>query len=515
MMRDMLLGAGIDSWILPALLFWPLVAAALVRLLGRDPGVDGLDARVLTLGALAVEAVLAAALWGIFDPDGRGWQARVDFPWLRDLGATISLGVDGISLPLVAMTAAVMPLAVLGSWNNVRVRTPAFGALLLMLTAGMIGTFVAIDLLLFYVAWELMLIPTYLLVGVWSTAGETRASVRYVLFTLVGSLLMLVAIIALWSVQGGTSLHVDDLSRHVLTPTQQLLMFGAFFAAFGVKSALVPFHTWLPGAQSAAPTIAAVTLGIKVGAYALLRFAIPMFPAAAADPVVRHVILVLAVVSIVYGAIVALGQTDFKRIISYSSISHVGFILLGCFVLTPQSVQGAVLSMVSSGVATTALFLLAGMLEDRVGSRELQAFGGLAAGMPWFGTALIVAMLSTVALPGTVGFVGEFLVLVGTFGEEPVLAIIATAGVIFAAAYGLRAVQRILFEPIQEDARAIPDLSRGERLVMVAFVAAILGLGLSPAPLIRRIEPAGQSVIETVRFGPNARPMLPPVTQER
>ncbi|MEN9507730.1 MAG: NADH-quinone oxidoreductase chain, partial [Gemmatimonadota bacterium] len=232
-MANPLMSSAIETWILPALVFWPLLGALGVRLLGRDPEQGGIDARVLTVAVLAVEAVLAIILWFGVDATGSGWQARVDLPWLPDLGARISLGVDGLSLPLVVMTAVIIPLALLGSWNNVRVRTPTFGALVLMLTSGLIGVFLALDLLLFYLAWELMLIPTYLLVGVWSTAGESRASVRYVLFTLVGSLLMLVAIIALWSLQGGTSLHLDDLARLSLSPTAQLWMFGAFFAAFG------------------------------------------------------------------------------------------------------------------------------------------------------------------------------------------------------------------------------------------------------------------------------------------
>lgn len=213
-----------------------------------------------------------------------------------------------------------------------------------------------------------------------------------------------------------------------------------------MKSALVPFHTWLPDAQSAAPTVAAVTLGLKVGAYAILRFAIPLFPAAAMDYTVRSTILVLSVIAVVYGALVAMAQRDFKRVISYSSVSHLGLIMLGSFVLTPQSVQGAVMSIVSSGIATTALFLLAGMLEDRRATTAFSAFGGLAKVLPWFSVALIVSMLSTVALPGTIGFVGEFLVLIGTYAEFPVLAVIATSGVIFAAVYGLRAVQQLLFE---------------------------------------------------------------------
>ncbi|MBL0939692.1 MAG: NADH-quinone oxidoreductase subunit M [Gemmatimonadaceae bacterium] len=524
-MQDLLLSMGADSWLLPALLVWPVVAAVVVRLLGRDVSRDALgaeapsggpDARALTAGALLVEALLSIAVWAIFDPSRTGWQARFDLPWLPEFGATISMGVDGLSLPLVVMTGVVLPLAFLGSWNNVRVRTPAFGALALLLTSGLMGVFVSLDLLLFYLAWELMLIPTYLLVGIWSAAGQTRASLRYVLFTLVGSLLMLVAIIALWTLGDGASLHIDSLAQLSISPTAQLLMFGAFFAAFGVKSALFPFHSWLPDAQQAAPTFAAVTLGFKVGAYALLRFAIPLFPAAATNDTVRMTILVLSVVSIVYGALVAMSQKDLKRLISYSSVSHLGFIMLGCFALTQQSVEGAVMSIVNSGLATTALFLVAGMLEDRHGSTALIAFGGIARRVPWLATALVLAMLSTVALPGTSGFVGEFLVLIGTYAEQPVLAVVATSGVIFAAAYGLKALQQVLFSEFDATQHAtLTDLNGREKLVMAAFAVGIIWLGLAPAPVLQRVQQPTQTLIETVRFGPNAPAATPPVSMGR
>lgn len=524
-MRELFLSMGVDRWVLPVLLAWPIVAAVLVRVLGRDMAREesgaeapsgGPDARVLTLGALIVEALLALALWGVYDPADRGWQARVDLPWLSDLGATFSVGVDGLSLPMVLMTAVVAPLALLGSWDNVRLRTPAFGALALVLTSGLIGVFVALDLLLFYLAWELMLIPTYLLVGVWGAAGTSRASLRYVLFTLVGSLLMLVAIIALWNLGGGTSLHLDTLREVALSPQTQLFMFLAFFTAFAVKSALVPFHTWLPDAQSAAPTFAAVTLGLKVGAYAILRFAIPLFPAAASHEVVRGTILVLSVIAVLYGALMAMVQSDLKRLISYSSISHLGFIMMGSFVLTQQSVQGAVLSIVNSGISTSALFLLAGMLEDRTGTTDMKAFGGLARVVPWFSVMLTLVMLSTVALPGTNGFVGEFLVLLGTYSERPILAIVATSGVIFAAAYGMRALQTVLFETLDVGANgAMSDLSSRERLVMAVFAAAILYLGFVPQQVLLRSERASRDLVESVRFGPNAPTQLPPVSLNR
>ncbi len=524
-MHQLLLSLGADRWVLPVMLLWPIVSSIVVRMAGRDtsreeigmeaPG-GGPDARLLTALALIVEAALALVLWGVFDTDGLGWQAQVNIQWLVDPGATISLGVDGLSLPLVLLTSFVVLLAFLGSWNNVRVRTPAFGALLLLLTSGLVGVFITLDLLAFYLAWELMLIPTYLLVGVWGAEGTSRAALRYVLFTFVGSLLMLVAIIALWSAGGAGSLHLDSLLQVQLSPTAQFWMFLAFFIAFAVKSALVPFHTWLPDAQSAAPTVPAITIGLKVGAYGILRFAIPLFPAAAMEPTLRTIIVVLSAFAVIYGALVAMAQTDFKRVISYSSISHLGLIMLASFALTPQSIQGALIGIISSAIATTALFLLAGMIEDRRGTTAFSAFGGIARIVPWFSTALVIVMFSTIALPGTVGFVGELLMLIGAFNEYPVPAIVVTAGVILSAVYGLRAVQKLIFERVDTDVNGLlPDLGGRERLVMITLVVAIMYLGLAPNIILRRSDRATQTLIESVRFGPNAPTTFPPVSLSR
>jgi NADH-quinone oxidoreductase subunit M len=327
---------------------------------------------------------------------------------------------------------------------------------------------------------------------------------------------MLVAIIALWNAGGGASLHLDALREVMLSPRAQLFMFLAFFTAFAVKSALVPFHTWLPDAQAAAPTFAAVTLGLKVGAYGILRFAMPLFPAAATNDTVRTTILVLSVVAIVYGALLAMAQRDLKRLISYSSISHLGFIMLGTFALTQQSVQGAVMSIVNSGISTSALFLLAGMLEDRTGTTDLESFGGIARVVPWFAVMFTVVMLSTVALPGTNGFVGEFLVLLGTYAELPAMAVIATSGVIFAAAYGMRALQLVLFGSFDRGRLGtITDLSTREKLVLSAFAVAIVYLGFAPQPMLQRSERASRDLIEAVRFGPNAPVPTPPVSLNR
>lgn len=525
MMREQLVSLGVDHWLLPAMLIWPIAAAVLVRLGGTDISRDdagagvpsgGPDARILTAIALGVEALLSVLLWAVFDPEQRGWQAVIDLQWLPDPGATLSLGVDGISLPLVVLTAFMVFLAFLGSWNNVRVRTPAFGGLVLLLTSGLVGVFVTLDLLAFYLSWELMLIPTYLLVGVWGAAGTTRAALRYVLFTFVGSLLMLLAIIALWSAGGAESLHIDSLLQIPLSSTAQFWMFLAFFTAFCVKSALVPFHTWLPDAQEAAPIIAAITIGLKVGGYGLLRFAIPLFPAAATNETLRTVILTLATIAVVYGSLVAFAQDDFKRVISYSSVSHFGLIVLAAFALTPQSVQGALIGIISSAIATTALFLLAGMLEDRRGTTRFADFGGIARVVPWFGAVLVISIFSTIALPGTVGFVSEFLMLLGTFATHPVPAVAATAGVILSAMYGLRAVQLLVFGSMENKSNnSLADFSGRERVVMATLVAAILYLGLAPGAVLNRANHASQSLVEVVRFGPNAPVTLPPVSVKR
>lgn len=523
-MRNAMLAMGVQHWVLPALLVWPVFAAGVVRLLGRDVSREdsgaeapsgGPDARWLTLGALIVEAICGLLLFAVFEPAKKGWQARFDLPWLADLGAAVSLGVDGLSMPLVVITVVLLPVTLLGAWNNVRARTPAFGALILLLTSGLVGVFIALDLLVFYLAWELMLIPTYLLVGVWSTAGRSRAALRYVLFTLVGSLLMLVAIITLWNLSGANSFGWDHLALQTLTPRTQLFLALAFLSAFAVKSALVPFHTWLPDAQEAAPTFAAVTIGFKVGAYGILRFVLPFFPAGLAWDPLRNTLLVLAIIGILYGALVALAQRDLKRVISYSSISHLGFIMLGVMAFSPQGAQGAAMSIVNSSLTTCALFLLAGMLEDRTGSTELSQFGGIAQRAPFFAMALTVAMLATIGLPGTSGFVAEWLVLFGTFLSKPTHTLIATAGVVFAAAYGLRAVQMLLYGATGARTDAMSDCTGRERLALAVVLSLIVVLGIAPAPVLRPLALGTNSVIESLQFGPNAPYASPSMSVNR
>jgi NADH-quinone oxidoreductase subunit M len=538
-MQEILAALSPDSWLLPAILTWPLVGAVLVALAGRAPAAvpapddvgpatgtaaqavearaGFLDARNLASAVLIGEALLTVVLWLWFEPGASAWQARVDVPWIPDWGARFTLGVDGLSLVMIVMTGLLMPLAVLGSWRNVGEKPVAYYALLLALTTGTMGVFLALDLLLFYVCWELVLIPMYFMIGVSGGEGRARASLQYFLVATLGSLLMLVAIVALWSSAGGTTFNVDQLaaaSRDALTESRQIWLFLGFFVALAVKSAFFPVHSWLPGAQRAAPTSAAVALGIKVGTYGMLRFALPLFPAAVLNPTLRTTLVGLAVAGILYGALVATVQPDLRRIASYASVSHLGFVVLGIFALTVESLQGAMLVMVSHGVSLGALFLLAGMLEDRTGSSSVDAFGGLARALPLFSVLLVLASLSTIGLPGTNGFVGEFLVLLGAFRRFPGLTIIATVGVIFAAVYLLRALQRMLFETpradgvlpagVRPDGTRVRDLDARELAVLGAFAVAILWLGLAPAGVLRRMEGPVQRLVAQVQRGGSA-----------
>jgi NADH-quinone oxidoreductase subunit M len=328
-----------------------------------------------------------------------------------------------------------------------------------------------------------------------------------------GSLLMLLAIVVVWVAGGSNTFNYDALlTRMNMTVVGQLWLFGAFFFAFAVKSPLFPFHTWLPDAQHEAPTTAAVALSLKVGTYGILRFAMPFFPAAALDPTMRTVIIALSLIGIIYGALVAMVQPDFKKLVSYASISHLGFVTLGLFALTVQSVQGALMVMVNSGISTAALFILVGMLHDRRKTGMIHNFGGIARVVPLFAAALTLVSLSSIGLPGTVGFVGEFLVLIGTYATFPWAAIVATTGVVFAAIYLLWAIQRIIFNPLSNpENENLPDLNRRELGVMIAFAVIIVWLGITPGPVLSRMEGASARVVEQVRRGA-ANPLADPAS---
>jgi NADH-quinone oxidoreductase subunit M len=491
-----------DRWILTALLAWPLLAAAIV--LVSPPRL----AKHLTLAATVLELAIALPLWWRLDPQA-GLQFAVNVPWIGAWGIHYAVAVDGISLVLVLLTLGLMPLAVLGSYAYITRRERSYYALLLVLVTGMLGVFVATDLFLFYVMWEVMLIPMYFIIGVWGGENRLYAAIKFFIYTFFGSLLMLVAIVGLYfqvgAATGTYSFGYAHLlaNAHAVSPTLAWWFFGAFFLAFAVKVPLFPFHTWLPDAHVEAPTAGSVLLAavlLKMGTYGFLRFAIPFFPGVALDPVVQTIIVVLAVVGIIYGGLVAMMQPDLKKLVAYSSVSHLGFVMLGLWALTLNSVQGAVLIMINHGISTGALFLIVGMLYERRHSRAIASFGGIARVVPLLAAALTLVSLSSIALPGTNGFVGEFLVLLGSYATYPVATVIATTGVIVAAAYLLWALQRVIFNPLSDpENEKLRDLSGREMLVLAPLVAAIIWIGVYPGPILRRTEPAAASIIQAIK----------------
>lgn len=530
-MRAALMAVGYDRWALVALLAIPLVGLLLVALavalVPGDAAAQGRRARAIALATFVLEFVVSIGLWWSFDPVAAGWQAVVHVPWIPTWGISFSLGIDGISLVMILLTTLTMPLAVLSSWTSVRERAPAFYALLLVMTTGMLGVFMALDLFLFYVMWEVMLVPMYFVIGMWGGARRIYASIKFFIYTFVGSLLMLVAILYLGFHVGRPASppgfgYDDVLIGLAVSSTAARWLFLAFFLAFAVKVPMFPFHTWLPDAHVEAPTAGSVILAgimLKMGTYGFLRFALPLFPQVALDPTVRAVILTLAVIGILYGALVALVQPDFKKLVAYSSVSHLGFVMLGIFALTVQSVQGAILVMINHGISTGALFLLVGMIYERRHSRLISAYGGIARVMPLFAALLTIVSLSSIGLPGTNGFIGEFLVLLGAFQTEPWFAFVATVGVILAAAYLLWAIQRVLFERLdQPENAALRDLNWRELGLLAPLIACIIWLGVYPAPVLARTESASQRFVHEVMHGyesahpaPSRRPIIEPL----
>jgi NADH-quinone oxidoreductase subunit M len=507
-------------WVLPALLAIPLVGAGLIwltptaRRRGVAPGADQIanglirGPRMIAFLTLLVELVVSLGLWWAFDPGTAAWQARVDWPWIPSWGVGFTLGIDGIAMMMILLTTSIMALAVLGSWTGIRTRAHGYYSLMLILTTGMLGVFMALDLFLFYVMWEVMLVPMYFIVGIWGGERRVYASVKFFIYTMIGSLLMLVAILYLGlagadPMTGVPSFSYDYILEAVrVSPTASLWLFGAFFLAFAVKVPMFPFHTWLPDAHVEAPTAGSVVLAaimLKLGTFGFLRLAVPLFPDAAMRDEVRMVILGLAVVGILYGALVSLVQPDFKKLVAYSSVSHLGFVMLGIFALTVESVQGALLVMINHGISTGALFFLVGMIYERRHSRLIEAYGGIARTVPLFAAMLTIVALSSIGVPGTNGFIGEFLVLIGSFKTFPVLAVISATAVIFAAAYLLWAIQRILFNPLDKKENAhIPDLNKRELALLIPLIAGIVWLGVYPAPVLRRMEASAQRFVQLV-----------------
>jgi NADH-quinone oxidoreductase subunit M len=516
-MRQLLESIGYTEWVLPALLLIPLAGAAiLLALAARGNGDEperARTARMIAFFTLLVEFVVSIGLWWSFG-GGAGWHASLDLPWIPSWGVRFTIGLDGFGLMMVLLTTFLMPLTVLGGWTSVRTKVHSYLILLLVMTAGMIGVFLARDLFLFYVMWEVMLVPMYFIIGIWGGERRIYASLKFFIYTMVGSILMLVAIIYLGVQSASVITGVPDFSltralQLTLSPETSFWLFSAFFLAFAVKVPMFPFHTWLPDAHVEAPTAGSVILAsimLKMGTFGFLRFALPLFPATAMDPTVRGIILTLAVVAIIYGALVALVQPDFKKLVAYSSVSHMGFVMLGIFALTVESVQGALMVMINHGISTGALFFLVGMIYERRHSRLIDSYGGIARVMPMFAAALTLVALSSIALPGTNGFIGEFLVLLGAFKAYPVFAAFATTGVIFAAAYMLWALQRILFNKLDKaENRLLPDLNWREIGLLTPLVVAIIWIGVYPTPVLKRMEAAAQVLVQRVDGGQSSQ----------
>ncbi len=436
--------------VLTALIAWPALAALLVLL------VPARWAKHVALAASLAEFAISVPLWWTFVP-AAGMQFQLDLAWIPAWGIRYTVGLDGISLFMVLLTTFLVPLSVLGSYSYITTRERAFYGLMLVLTSGMIGVFVSLDLFLFYVMWEVMLIPMYFIIGVWGGENRLYAAIKFFIYTFFGSLLMLVAILALVYLVGQRTGIYSFSYTHLMANLGGLgsvafWLFGAFFLAFAIK--------------------------------------VPMFP---------------FLIGIVYGGLVAMVQPDFKKLIAYSSVAHLGFVMLGIWALTLQSVQGALMVMINHGISTGALFFLVGMLYERRHSRLIAAFGGIAKVVPLFAAALTIVSLSSIGLPSTNGFVGEFLVLIGAFRTYPVPATVAATGVIVAAMYLLPALQRVIYNPLDKpENEKLADLSPREIAVLVPLIACIVWIGVYPKPILQRTEPAAQQLIQSVqdRVGP-------------
>ena len=463
-------------------------------------------ARVVALAVAVAVLALAVPLYLTFDGGRADPQFEERAGWMPTLGVSYHIGVDGISLLLVLLTAFLSPLALASAWRAVEERTKEFGIAMLILETGMIGVFVSLDLFLFYVFWEAMLIPMYFVIGVWGGPDRIYAAIKFVLYTLVGSLLMLVAILALyWQHGAATGVYTFDLpvlSRYVLAPgLAQDLMFLAFALAFAIKVPLFPFHTWLPDAHVEAPTAGSVILAgvlLKMGTYGFLRFCLPLFP----DASIRFApwVFALAVIGIIYGAWVSTVQPDLKKLVAYSSVSHLGFVMVGLFTLTAQGLVGGIIQMINHGLSTGALFLLVGMIYERRHTRLIADFGGLWRVIPAFSALFLIVSLSSLGLPGLNGFVGEFLILVGAFQVNRLVAALATSGIVFAAVYLLWMCQRVIFGPVTHpENRRLADLSAREWAVLVPALVLIVWIGVYPVAFTGKTEASVEALIAQVQ----------------
>ena len=491
---------------LNTMMLLPILGSLLIAVI---PTEQTLRIKQAALGTTLLVAITGVLTWFNFDSSNTAFQFVQSAEWIPSFGINYAVGVDGLSLVLILMSVLLTPVVVLAGWNESeggRWSAKVFYILILVLETMMIGVFAATDVFLFYVIFEAMLIPVYFLIGGYGSGERAAAAVKFLLYSLFGGLLMLASIIGLYVISGNNGGHTFDITKlsemhNYMNPMTQNLLFLGFFIAFAIKAPLWPLHTWLPDAAgSATPGTSVLLLGVldKVGTFGMIRFCLTLFPDA--SKTFTPLIITLAVISILYGAFLAIGAKDIKRLIAYTSISHFGFITMGIFAMTTQGHSGAALYMFNHGFSTAALFIVAGWMASRRGSSTISDFGGLQRVTPIMAWSFFIAGMSSLALPGLSSFVSEFLVLVGTFTRYPVAAILATFGIVLAALYILIPVQKALHGPVTPGNESLPDLNLREKFAIAPVLAVIVALGFYPAPLLNVINPASAHVLEMQGF---------------
>jgi NADH-quinone oxidoreductase subunit M len=488
------------SWpVLSLTIFLPLLGCAFIMMVRGDEETVARNARAIALWTSLATFVVSLAIWFGFDPRNAGFQMVEESRWIPALGINYRVGVDGISIFFVLLSTFLTPLCILASWTAITKRVREYMIAFLALETLMVGMFCALDFILFYLFFEGVLIPMFLIIGVWGGARRVYSAFKFFLYTLTGSVLMLIALLAIYFAAGTTD--IPTLMSFDFPPTMQKWLWIAFFASFAVKVPMWPLHTWLPDAHVEAPTAGSVILAgvlLKMGGYGFLRFSLPMLPEA--SHFFAPFVFALSIVAIVYTSLVALAQEDMKKLIAYSSVAHMGFVTLGIFAFTAQGVQGALFQMLSHGIVSAALFLCVGVVYDRIHSREIARYGGLARRMPAYATVFMVFMLGSVGLPGTSGFVGEFLVLLGTYQVDRLATVLATSGLILGATYMLWLYRRVIFGPLEkEDLKSILDLNAREIAVFVPLVLVVLWMGIYPAAFLNGMAASVQALVEQMQ----------------
>jgi len=493
------------SWPLLSLVTFVPLAGVLAILVLRGAEADiARNARWIALWTSLLDLALAIAVWANFDPSRADFQMLEESAWLPDFNITYRMGVDGLSLFFVLLSSFLTPLCIISSWVAVRQRVREYMIAFLVLETLMVGTFCALDLFLFYMFFEGVLIPMFLIIGVWGGPRRVYSAFKFFLYTLLGSVLMLLAIITIYYQTGSSDIR--EALAFDFPPQLQTWLWLAFLASFAVKMPMWPVHTWLPDAHVEAPTAGSVILAgvlLKMGGYGFVRFSLPMFPIASQN--LAPLIFALSVMAIIYTSLVALAQDDMKKLIAYSSVAHMGFVTMGIFSVTSEGLQGAMIQMLSHGVVSAALFLVVGVVYDRMHTREIARYGGVADVMPKYAAVFMVFMLASAGLPGTSGFVGEFLSLIGTFQVNTWTAFLATTGMILGAAYMLYLYRRVIFgKAVKPDVLAMPDLSLREVAIFAPMIAVVLWMGVYPVSFLRPMQPSIANLIERVQSAERA-----------